>query len=1531
MPLDAPDTAHAPRRIIGLGASAGGLEALRIVVPQLPAWPGVTYVVLQHLSPAHRSMLVEILSPLCPLPLRELTDGMPPLPGHVLMTPANAHVRFDDGRFHLLEANAHVLPRPSINLFFESLASSLGPRGGGIILSGTGTDGAEGLRSLARAGGLVMVQHPRTARYTGMPDAAVQAVGPGHEVEPSGIGEALRDALAHGPGAPGPEAAAPHPAPEGDDPTPPEDGTDPAPGQGSPRQELFRRLRLRCGLDLENYKDGTVQRRLLKRRQAVGAPDLAAYVAHVDAHPEELDALATDMLIGVTAFWRDPEAYDALLKELLAEPPAKGPVRAWVAGCSSGEEAYSIAIALSEAMDRQAQPRALQVFATDLSDQALVSARRGVFPQEALTPLGEDRITRYFFPSRGGMEVRALLRERIVFSRHDLTRDPPFPRMDLVTCRNVLIYLRPAAQARALSLFAYALRPGGLLLLGRSETTTGPGQHFDAVDKVQRLYRRNGSVHAPAPNLAVVNDGVTGGAWVPAGPTVAPPPPRPRHRGTEERLLALVSRHELPGALLLDGMGRVLHVHGEVGPVFGLNPGQQRLDLMALVRPEFAAELRLLTAPELAPGERRVAALQSGQGRARRRWLLSLARSDDGGEQLAVLRPLGRLEGQGLSIGVPGASAEMDEARRRLRELVEQLEASNEEMQALNEEAQATNEELQSSNEELESSNEELQATNQELATVNAELNHQWHVYRRLAEELESVLQSITMPLLVLSDDLSIQRFNAAAAEMFRLDPGSVGRHFDTMHRPAGLPDLVSRLRAFGDSASPSIETLPMLADGRHLSLHLSHRVQERQRNGLVVTFSDHTAIAAAERAVLSLEQRVLSLLEHGRGLIAIKDTQGRYEYVNARCAEFLGVPREALTGHTDAQALPPALARLLRDRDLEALRATEGTEHEEVLETPDGRRVWWANRFVLRDAEGTPTAVCLQAIDTTRAHSDDEQRRISARVLEVTGEGVMITNEKLQILRVNRAFTTITGYSEAEVLGRTPGVLRSDRHDAEFYARLWSEVNRVGSWQGEVWNRNREGVVYPEWLSISAMRDDTGQVTHYVGVFSDISALVDSRQRLEQMATQDVLTGLPNRRMLTDRLQQAISRASRQGGEIALCFIDLDNFKTVNDSLGHEAGDDLLKEIARRLHDNLRSADTVARLGGDEFVLLLEGSSRHECLQTVERIHRALAGTIKVRGHEVPCGVSVGIAMYPEDGEDGNVLMQHADAAMYRAKEGGKGRYEFFSREAADDARHRLRIEVGLREAITRRQFRLAYQPQWSLDDGELLGVEALLRWQPEPGRTLSPSVFLQIAEESSLIEDIGRWVLGEALRQMAAWRDQGAPPFTISVNVSARQLRDRAFVESVRQALYDHGIPGRQLVLEITETALLATGRDLDALMSRLRSLDVQVSLDDFGTGYSSLARLRQLYLQELKIDREFIAGLADDRSDREIVAAVLGMAKALDMRVVAEGVETDAQRQLLRDMAPGIVGQGFLLGRPAPGERRPWLKDETLLKET
>ncbi|NDY92940.1 EAL domain-containing protein [Ideonella livida] len=1489
--------APTPLNIVAIGASAGGLESLRLLLPSLPPDVPACYVVLQHLAPSHRSMLAEILAPCTPLQVRELHDGDRPEAGLVFITPPNAHAEFDGQAFRLSVPDPQSLPRPSINLFLASLSEHQPELSVGIILSGTGSDGALGLRQLRAAGGRALVQRPDTARYTGMPDAAIRAVGAEEVLAPQEMGATLRDWLSDARGGLSTLAAT----------------TLPPLAEGE-LAELIARMRRRCGIDFGEYKEGTLLRRLSRRMQVRHAGTLSAYLQVCHDDPGELEQLARDTLISVTSFWRDAPAFDALVatlrerfahRDLLADP-----LRFWVAGCATGEEAYSLVMAAVEALGEPPGDRGLQVFATDLDQDALVLARRGLFAPAALVDLPPALVQRYFTAVGGQYEFSRRLRERVVFSRHDLTRDPPFPRLDLVSCRNVLIYLKPETQARILSAFHYALRPDGLLMLGRSESVLHHEQQFHPLHKEHRLFVRTG----PAQPLRDA-----GGYRLPAAPAPSRRAPAP---DSATQLLRLAAGHYLPACVLLDEQLQVLQVHGDVEPFLALRPGAQTWDILSLARPEVESELRLLCALLPDGVHAQQVEISLGRGRSPRRWRLEMHPwTGQQGQRLALLAflPLtGRQRSPARSSMTGAEDRDLQDARERLKTLVEQLEASNEEMQALNEESQATNEELQASNEEMEAANEELQATNQELATVNAELNHQWRRYQQLSEELQSIQNSVDLPLLVIDPDLTLRRFNQSAARVFRLSPGCEGLHLSTVTRPPGMPDLQPWVEQAQRSASPLVVPLPGTTDGREYVLHLGHKVLDGERRGVVLTLVDNTDLARAERKTQAVEQRLLALMTHGGALVAVKDASGRYEFANDRYCEFLGVAPGSLIGRTDAQALPPSLSQPLRQGDLDALALPGGQvlEREERLVVQETPRFWWANRHVVNDAEGATVALCVQALDLSRWREHEEELRVASRVIDVTREGVMITDAQGTILRVNPAFSAVTGYSLEEVQGKKPRLLSSGRHDAVFYDQMWQTLRAQGAWRGEVWNRRRNGEIYPEWLSISALRADDGEVVNYVGVFSDISALVASRAQAERLATHDTLTGLPNRALLLDRLEHAVQAAKRQKHELALCFIDLDNFKNINDSLGHEAGDTLLRQAAQRIAENVRTADTVARLGGDEFVLLLERCNRFDCLQTVERIHRALSEQMSLQDSLVSTAASIGIAMYPEDGEDGAVLMRHADAAMYRAKRGGRGRYEFFSAEVGESARTRLAVESGLRQALSSGALQLHYQPQVEAGSGRWLGLEALVRWRTPQGEWIPPSVFLPIAEETSLIDALGDWVLDQACEQLARWRALGLGQISLSVNISPRQLRDRSFADRLQQCLLRHQIPGQQLVLELTESALLQPGEHLAPLLRRLHAIEVRLSLDDFGTGYSSLAHLRTLPLQEIKIDRSFVQGMVDQRDDREIVAAIVGLARALELRLVAEGVETEAQRHALQAHGPMLL-QGFLFQAPAAAE--------------
>lgn len=540
--------------------------------------------------------------------------------------------------------------------------------------------------------------------------------------------------------------------------------------------------------------------------------------------------------------------------------------------------------------------------------------------------------------------------------------------------------------------------------------------------------------------------------------------------------------------------------------------------------------------------------------------------------------------------------------------------------------------------------------------------------------------------------------------------------------------------------------------------------------------------------------------------------------------------------------------------------------------------------------------------------------RRMAAGVFDSTSEGILVTDPELRIVLVNKAFTDTTGYLAEEVRGAKPSVLASGRHDAAFYRTMWKAIKETGGWSGEIWNRRRNGEIYPEWLHINVVRDADGTVLHYIGVFSDVTHFKSVQTRLHELAYYDPLTGLPNRQLLYDRLEQAIVQARRMQHGFSLLFIDLDRFKDVNDSLGHGFGDRILIECAQRLRSVVRESDTVARLGGDEFTVILPDSQVDWSLATVAgKIIDALSVPIEEDGRKVFLSASVGITRFPDDGERVDDLIRNADTAMYRAKEEGRGRYCFFTRELNHKVSERLRLETELRESIRNCGLSVEWQPQVRLSDGMPIGAEVLTRWRhPELGQ-VPPTQFIPVAEECGLILDLGRWVLEHAVATVSEWMRQGdAKPIRIAVNLSAIQLRNPNSVEEILGVLRQYGLPPEMVELELTESALMSRDRSSEEFVEQLGAHGVRFSVDDFGTGYSNLAYLKRFAVHRLKIDRAFVQDLADSETDRQIVSAIVAIGHSLGLKVVAEGVETVEQEAILRDMGCDEA-QGYLYSRP------------------
>jgi diguanylate cyclase (GGDEF)-like protein/PAS domain S-box-containing protein len=671
--------------------------------------------------------------------------------------------------------------------------------------------------------------------------------------------------------------------------------------------------------------------------------------------------------------------------------------------------------------------------------------------------------------------------------------------------------------------------------------------------------------------------------------------------------------------------------------------------------------------------------------------------------------------------------------------------------------------------------------------------------------------------------------------------------------------------------------------------------------------------------------------LEQSPASVIITSIDGTIEYVNPKFVEVSGYSAEEAIGQNP---------RILKSGD----KSTE--EYQEMWHTLLQGREWrgvfhnkrkdgsvyWESASIspLRDDSGKITHFIAVKEDITAQKRAEDQLRMNATVFDTTSEGIIVTDADNLIKAVNPAFSRITGYESEEVIGRSPSILSSGRHTDTFYEQLWSSVLQNGYWSGEIWNRRKDGSVFPEWLSIAAIKNDDGLVKEYVAVFSDITKHKQDEEKIRYQANFDALTGLPNRSLLTDRLSQAILSANREEWQLGLLFVDLDQFKVVNDTFGHVVGDELLQQVAARIRDCVREADTVARFGGDEFVILLQDIEDPDVAVTISsKVIEAVTKSFKLYGREIFIGASIGITIYPEDAGTADALLRNADMAMYQAKAHGRNTYQFFTASMQRQTIERQQLEQDLRLSIEREELEVYYQPVVLSDTGKVSSLEALLRWNHPKKGLITPDVFIPIAEDSGLIGGIGRWVMRQACNQLSEWRQFGHEELKIAVNLSSRQRKLGFDADFMQEILQESGLPAEAVTLEITESLLMRDTEETVGWLGEIKRLGVHLSVDDFGTGYSSLSYLKRFPVDALKIDRSFVNDLPADPESVSLVNTIIAMAKSLKLGLVAEGVENQQQVDFLLAAGCDLL-QGFHFGRPMPAEALTrWLEGE--IKET
>ncbi|MEW6563795.1 MAG: EAL domain-containing protein [Pseudomonadota bacterium] len=673
-------------------------------------------------------------------------------------------------------------------------------------------------------------------------------------------------------------------------------------------------------------------------------------------------------------------------------------------------------------------------------------------------------------------------------------------------------------------------------------------------------------------------------------------------------------------------------------------------------------------------------------------------------------------------------------------------------------------------------------------------------------------------------------------------------------------------------------------------------------------------------------EEVLNTVLDVSPDVIVLKDGTGRWLTANQAAVSLLGLEGKNWRGKTDEE-----LAAVLPAGSVDALRSCCAGDEEVWLGAqpahvaqsvclPDGsERRFDFIKSPLFNQDGSRNSLIVLGRDVSGFAQEQAVNNLTAQVLDNSREAVVITDADNNIRFVNRAFPEVTGYTLEEVTGKNPRLLASGRHDDEFYQAMWHGILVEGSWRGEIWDRRKNGETYPKWLDVSTVHDRNGKLTNYIAIFTDLTDRKMAEEQIKFLAYHDPLTRLPNRLLLRDRFDQAVAAASRDGALVALLFLDLDQFKQVNDSLGHEIGDQLLLSVSKRLEGFVRDSDTVSRLGGDEFVILLTEVQEAGVVSGVaHKLINLLEEPFIVGDYALHTSFSIGISLYPDDASDFETLMKMADTAMYHAKNCGRNTYRFYTEQMNISAMERMQLQSDLKQALEAQAFELYYQPQYDLKTRKLVGLEALIRWNTGEGGVLPPERFLPAAEENGMIVQIGEWVLREACRQNRAWQDAGYEPVRVSVNLSVPQFRSNGgMVDLTRRVLEETGLAAQWLDLELNETILIQNVEHMLRVVRELKGLGVSLSIDDFGTGYSSLVYLKRFAVDRLKIDQSFVRNLGVDASDAAIVHAVIHLGRCLGLKTVAEGVETAEQLEVLQKEGCDEA-QGYYYAHPLPANK-------------
>jgi len=1358
--------------LVAFGSSAGGLQVYQTLLQHLE--PAAAYVICQHLSPVHDSMLVEILSRSVSLPVCPIVDRAPIERGCVYIAPPNTDVEIAEGVFRLVEVTEPG-PRPSIDRFLKSASRWFGERLVAVQLSGTGSDGVAGSRAVRAAGGRIMVQAPGTASFAAMPQGVIREMQADFVGGPVDLA-AFCNRIVSGDASVDPPGAADH----GD------------------LTELRQLVEEHLGVQLSYYRESALRRRLQRRLDAGGHANVAAYVEELRDNPDERAAFLGRAFVHVSELFRDPASFERL-REVVVEDLRTfdgDTYRVWVPGCANGQEAYSLAMLIDDVLEDLGRSIPYKIFATDIATDVIVSARNGEYPLDQARSLPARYEGRYFIRGEETVAMTAVTREHVIFSTHDVLRDPPFLNINLLTCRNLLIYFTPNGQARALDLFRYALAPLGVLFVGSSELPRD-NSLLETVDRGHRIFRRRPGKATSTPLLHLR----PGRSFArPAGSGAA----RAAHGPLEALSAAFAPASavvDLDGQLVYTTPGMTAYLHQPEGFVTNRFVDRVRPELRSAVRGLLFRSMQDSGEPvpvtltlELAGEWKRISAQTVSDGDDH--WcIIAIEASpiDDVLHDSHQPLPADATTPRAL------LERELTTTRQNLQIVIEELEAANEQLQIYNEQLQSSNEEYVSTNEELQTLNEELQATNEELSTVNDELKDRTDRQERLSTELRSMQESLQLvPMFVTDESLRVRFASRKAAAVVDHDALVLGDPLHALPWLEEIPGLHSLALAALEAEEPQLVDLEIA--GRSYRCRIAaYLSSSAEVGGVTVIFNDVSSLKQAELALLHERDRAQKTLAQLAEAVIRINGDHDIDYMNAAAEQLMGCRLDEAVGE-------PIASRLA---------------------------LWEDERQVDLD----------QLLSMARA----------------TGEAIAPKDTFFRLEPDERPDTTLLSLSVTPVFDEdTGGFFRA-------LITLQDVTERQGYLRQLLWNSKHDG-----------------------------------------------LTNLINRSEVEDRIARAIRSGHTDSTSSVLMYLDLDQFKIINDTCGHAAGDQLLQQAAALFAQHVPSGGTLARIGGDEFVILLEDLDMDAGRVCAEEILAAFSAyTFFWRERVFKIGVSIGIVGIGPSSRSVSDVLSEADTACYTAKQDGRNciRLSDSTSNFFAEQRSEMAVIADISDALDRDGFELHYQPIHPTGSAKPHAWEALIRMR-RGSRLISPADFLPAAERFGIVKRLDQWVVDHVIDLLSAPTCTGRPK--VCINVSGLSVADPAFADFVEDRVSATGIEPSQLCFELTETAAMANVQRVTEFLDRIHELGCQAALDDFGTGTSSLAYLRELPIDWVKIDALFTQSLGTEDVNRYIVEVVAKIASHLEIGVVAEGVETETQLGRLAGL--GIdYAQGWLIDRP------------------